>query len=30
LYWEEPTIAECLAQSKWYADMEGASKWLTG
>ena len=26
LYWQEPTIAECLAGSKWYADMEGASK----
>jgi hypothetical protein len=21
LYWQEPTIEECLAQSKWYADM---------
>lgn len=26
LYWQEPTIEECLAQSKWYADMQGASK----
>ena len=26
LYWEEPTIKECLAESKWYAEMEGASK----
>jgi hypothetical protein len=26
LYWQEPTIAECLAQSKWYADMEGKNK----
>ena len=26
LYWQEPTIAECLAESKWYAEMEGASK----
>lgn len=21
LYWQEPTIAECLAESKWYAEM---------
>ena len=26
LYWQEPTVAECLAESKWYAEMEGASK----
>ena len=26
LYWQEPTIKECLAESKWYAEMEGASK----
>jgi hypothetical protein len=29
LYWQEPTIEECLAQSKWYQSMEGDSKWLT-
>ena len=26
LYWEEPTIKECLAESKWYAEMEGKTK----
>ena len=26
LYWQEPSVAECLAESKWHAEMQGASK----